>query len=103
MGLESTSPRVLEIERKFTDLFGSPPEFVVRAPGRVNLIGEHTDYNDGFVFPAAIDREVLIAGAVRNDRQVRAYALNFNQSSTFPLDNVPSIKEGRERWSNYLR
>lgn len=92
-----------EIEQRYAELFGGPPEFVVRAPGRVNLIGEHTDYNDGFVFPAAIDREVLIAGAIRNDRQVRAYALNFNQSSTFPLENVPPIKEGRERWSNYLR
>lgn len=92
-----------EIERRFEELFGSPPEFIVRAPGRVNLIGEHTDYNDGFVFPAAIDREVLIAGAVRKDRQVRAYALNFNQSSTFPLDGVQPVKEGRERWSNYLR
>src|SRR5262249_54753417 len=58
---------------------------------------------DGFVFPAAIDRDVLIAGAVRNDRQVRAFALNFNQSSTFPLDDIPHAKEGRERWSNYLR
>jgi galactokinase len=99
----STSPRVAEIERRFADLYGSAPEFIVRAPGRVNLIGEHTDYNDGFVFPAAIDREVLIAGVRRPDRQVRAYALNFNQSSTFPLDHVKHATEGREKWSNYLR
>ena len=99
----SDSARIAEIERRFGDLFGEPPEFIVRAPGRVNLIGEHTDYNDGFVFPAAIDRDVMIAGSPRRDRQVRTYALNFNQSSTFPLDNVQLASEGREKWSNYLR
>src|SRR5579871_2536747 len=96
------STRIQEIERKFAELFGSPPEMVVRAPGRVNLIGEHTDYNDGFVFPAAIDRDVLIASSVRPDRQVRAFALNFNQSSTFSLEGVQPATDGRERWSNYL-
>ncbi len=95
--------RIQEITEKYTELFGGIPEFLVRAPGRVNLIGEHTDYNDGFVFPAAIDRDVLIAGTRRNDRQVRAYALNFNQSSTFTLDGVQPATEGRERWSNYVR
>lgn len=92
-----------EIERRFLEMFGSAPEIIVRAPGRVNLIGEHTDYNDGFVFPAAIDRDILIAASLRNDRQVRAVALNFNQPSTFSLDDIVKIKEGRERWSNYLR
>jgi galactokinase len=95
--------RLAEIERKFTEMFGSAPEYIVRAPGRVNLIGEHTDYNDGFVFPAAIDRDVLIAGSVRRDQQVRASALNFNQTSTFGLENVRHASEGREKWSNYLR
>ena len=95
--------RIAEAARRFTELFGGAPEFIVRAPGRVNLIGEHTDYNDGFVFPAAIDRDVLIAGSARADQQVRAVALNFNQSSTFPLENVQAAGEGREKWSNYLR
>lgn len=103
MTMNNEQDRIQEVERKFAELFGSGPEFVVRAPGRVNLIGEHTDYNDGFVFPAAIDRDVIIAGAVRRDRQVRSYALNFNQSSTFPVDNVKPAAEGREKWSNYLR
>jgi galactokinase len=69
----------------------------------VNLIGEHTDYNDGFVFPAAIDRDVLIAAARRNDDQLRAYTLNFNQSSRFTLESVQPATESRERWSNYVR
>ena len=103
MTLTNESAKTTEIESRFRELFGTEPTLLVRAPGRVNLIGEHTDYNDGFVFPAAIDREVLIAAAPRNDRQVRACALNFNQSSTFTLDDVQPATEGRERWSNYLR
>ncbi len=59
------------LNERFTDLYSQSPEFIVRAPGRVNLIGEHTDYNDGFVFPAAIEYYVTIAGSPRNDRQVR--------------------------------
>ena len=95
--------RLSEIENRFAELYGKAPEFVVRAPGRVNLIGEHTDYNDGFVFPAAIDRDMVIAGTVRNDQQVRVYALNFNQSSTFSLKEVVHAEENREKWSNYPR
>ncbi len=104
---DRTADRTLErrqdLETKFKELFGGEPEFVVRAPGRVNLIGEHTDYNEGFVFPAAIERDVMIAASRRDDRQVRAYALNFHQSSTFPLDDVQITSEKSERWSNYLR
>ena len=92
-----------DLEKKFVELFGSAPEFIVRAPGRVNLIGEHTDYNDGFVFPAAIERDVMIAASRREDRQVRAFALNFQQPSTFTLNSVQATSEPRERWSNYLR
>jgi galactokinase len=95
--------RLQELERRFTELFGRAPQVVTRAPGRVNLIGEHTDYNDGFVFPAALDRDMLIAAAPRADRQVRAFALNFDQPSTFPLEAISHTQEGRERWSNYLR
>ncbi len=99
----SLSPRAQEMAARFKELYGSSPEIIVRAPGRVNLIGEHTDYNDGFVFPAAIDRDVMIAASPRKDRQVRVFALNFNQSSTFTLDGVQPATDTRERWSNYLR
>ncbi len=95
--------RLRELQEKFEDLYGSRPQFAVRAPGRVNLIGEHTDYNDGFVFPAAIDHDVLIAFSKRDDSQIRAFALNFNQSSTFALNDIEQAAPGRERWSNYLR
>jgi galactokinase len=96
--------RLEELEQQYRELYGgNAPEIIVRAPGRVNLIGEHTDYNDGFVFPCAIERDILIAAGKRRDRQIRAYALNFHQPTTFPLHNPPHIPQGRERWSNYLR
>jgi galactokinase len=56
---------------RFAELFGHAPQGVWSAPGRVNLIGEHTDYNDGFVFPFAIDRRTVGALALREDRVVR--------------------------------
>ena len=103
MTTTSRFSRITELERRFNDIYDRDPEFIVRAPGRVNLIGEHTDYNDGFVFPAAIDRDVYIAGSLRSDRQVKAYALNFNYACSFSLDDIRLISEGREKWSNYLR
>ena len=96
--------RISELIEQYHSLYGgAEPEIIVRAPGRVNLIGEHTDYNDGFVFPCAIERDILMVAGRRTDRQIRAYALNFHQSTTFSLDNPPRIPQGRERWSNYLR
>ena len=64
-----------------------------RAPGRVNLIGEHTDYNDGFVFPVAIDRDVLLAATPRKNRQVRIHSLNDNTTVTFDLDQMQTPVE----------
>ena len=69
-----------------------------RAPGRVNLIGEHTDYNDGFVFPVAIDRDVLLAATLRNNRQVRIHSLNDNTTVTFDLDQMQTPVEA---WGIY--
>ncbi len=89
------------IERAFQKLYGNSPEVVVRAPGRVNLIGEHTDYNDGFVLPAAIDRAIQFAGRRRNDRTVRVHSLDFQAASEFSLDDIR--RDESQRWSNYLR
>lgn len=61
---------------------------LVRSPGRVNLIGEHTDYNDGFVMPLAISRDILLAGRRRSDDLVRVYSLNVNEETTFSLADV---------------
>ncbi|NLG27714.1 MAG: galactokinase [Chloroflexi bacterium] len=86
---------------RFKDAYGASPVCVVAAPGRVNLIGEHTDYNDGFVLPAAIDRHVVIAAAPRSDRRVRVLAADLGRTSTFGLDELHP--EETERWSNYTR
>lgn len=89
------------IQALFATHFGQAPSMVVRAPGRVNLIGEHTDYNDGFVLPAAIDRATYIAAAPRSDRRVRVFAADLNESEEFAIDHIePS---GIRPWSNYIR
>ena len=62
------------VQEQFQAVFGSQPDIVVRAPGRVNIIGEHTDYNHGFVLPMALERETLIAARKRQDRVLDAYA-----------------------------
>ena len=89
------------IEGALKKVFGTAPEAVVRAPGRVNLIGEHTDYNDGFVLPAAIDRFIEFAGRRRGDRTVRVHSTDFQDSTEFSLDGIE--KDSEHRWSNYLR
>ncbi|MBN1135998.1 MAG: galactokinase [Anaerolineae bacterium] len=95
------SERVAALEAEFKRQYGNAPELIVRAPGRVNLIGEHTDYNDGYVLPIAIDRSVLVAAARRADRMVRLRAVDLNDQDAFPLDNIQHAD--RHRWSNYQR
>jgi galactokinase len=90
-----------DIKRRFAEVFGGKPAAVVRAPGRVNLIGEHTDYNDGYVLPVAIDRSVSVAAARRDDRQVVIHALDFGESATFSLDDIEH--DQAKTWSNYQR
>lgn len=89
------------LEQEFTESFGHPPEFIASAPGRVNLIGEHTDYNDGFVFPVAIDKYLHIAASKRSDRQVHLHALNMNETCIFSLDSSDDSRT--PAWSNYLK
>jgi galactokinase len=84
----------------FFATFGTPPSFLVRSPGRVNLIGEHTDYNDGFVLPMAIDRAVWIALRPRSDNQVHIRSLDFDQGGQFDLDSFQHAGEG---WLEYIK
>jgi len=88
------------ITSAFVSRFNGPPRWVVRAPGRVNLIGEHTDYNDGFVLPLAIDRAVWIALAPRDDRRVEVFSLDFNDLADLFLDN---LTQGDGHWSEYVK
>ena len=94
--------RVAMLKTEFASAYGGrAPELIVRAPGRVNLIGEHTDYNDGYVLPVAIDRSVLMAAAVRADPTVRLRAVDFGNQVTFTLDQITHAEA--HRWSNYQR
>ncbi|MFQ3662396.1 MAG: galactokinase [Chloroflexaceae bacterium] len=92
---------VRQLHDAFAACFGAPPQFVVRAPGRVNLIGEHTDYNEGFVLPIAIDRATFVVARARMDRTVRVHSVQFNASDAFSLDQIE--RNPRQPWSNYVR
>lgn len=76
------------LTRQFQSHFNAKPQIIVRAPGRVNLIGEHTDYNDGFVLPMAIDREVRLALCPRSDKTVRIFSLDLETESAFELHSL---------------
>ena len=86
--------------QSFAARFGGAPSVVVRAPGRVNLIGEHTDYNDGFVLPMAIDRAVVIALRPREDRTVHVVSLDYDEEAVFDLD---PLTHGGPGWAEYLK
>jgi len=82
---------------------GPGPSHWVQAPGRVNLIGEHTDYNDGFVLPCAINFQTVIAARPRADRSVRVVAADYgNQADQFSLD-APIAPHPTQGWANYVR
>jgi galactokinase len=83
----------------FSESFGTDPLLVVRSPGRVNLIGDHTDYNDGFVLPMAIDRQVWLAVGPRDDRRVRAVSEGFDPVE-FAIDR---IERGGPGWGEYVK
>ena len=87
----------------FRDRYGTSPSLVTRAPGRVNLIGEHTDYNDGFVLPCAISKQTMVAVRSRADRIVHIVAGDLGEATTqFDLD-VPIFPDAQAPWSNYVR
>jgi galactokinase len=84
----------------FAARFGEPATHVARAPGRVNLIGEHTDYNDGFVLPVAIDRAVWIAFRPRADDQLVLHSLDVGNAATMALGAIEDVRRGD--WSDYV-
>ena len=88
------------LAQAFKDRYGGAEPRLFRAPGRVNLIGEHTDYNDGFVLPMALDRETVVAAAPRPDRVVRVRTLSLNQEAEFDLD-APAARS-RGTWLAYV-
>ncbi len=94
--------QMLALTASFQSIFAEEPAAFVRAPGRVNLIGEHTDYNDGFVMPMAIEHDVRIALRPRTDRRVTLCSADFGQQVTFGLDDLRH-DDGKASWSEYTR
>ncbi len=88
------------LSSRFREKFGTSPR-IFRAPGRVNLIGEHTDYNDGFVMPAAIGFYTWVAAAKREDQVLEAYSDRFNEKITLSLDAL--VGPPRRHWSDFVR
>src|ERR1044072_8456663 len=91
--------RIEELTKEFLHLYGTKPR-IFCAPGRVNLIGEHTDYNEGFVMPAAIDFSTCVAVSARDDRSiVKIQSGNVSGTAELDLDRPP--ERGRRHWSDY--
>lgn len=88
-----------QIKRVFNDRFGD--DFIlIKSPGRVNLIGEHTDYNEGFVLPAAVDRNIILAMAPNNSTEARFYAVDKREY--FQANISDQIEKSEKGWANYL-
>ncbi|MEY3238901.1 MAG: galactokinase [Bacteroidota bacterium] len=85
---------------QFKAVFGEEQEIVVRAPGRINLIGEHTDYNSGYVLPAAIDKAIWFAASKRNDDRFIIHSLDLNDS--FDSKEGEIRQQSQQSWVNYL-
>jgi galactokinase len=86
----------------YVNLYGTSPEFLVRAPGRANLIGEHTDYNDGFVMPLAVDRALYVAVGRRDDNKIRIHTLDYGaESAIFSLNQLED--KNLPHWTQHVR
>ena len=88
------------VKQTFKTHFGDAPSIIVRAPGRINLIGEHTDYNGGYVMPAAINNALYFAVSVRKDTECRFIAHDISEFFNIDLNNIE--KSQTHQWANYL-
>ena len=88
---------ITEVRSAFQQLYGEDP-LLVRSPGRINLIGEHTDYNQGFVLPAAIDKAVYVAVSKRMDNSIHLYAQHFNEQAVFDIRSL----QPQPGWPTYI-
>ena len=89
-----------EVSALFAQQFSEAPSFVIASPGRINLIGEHVDYNSGFVLPAAIDKYMFVAVSLRNDSQILLHATDLNQNFQTNLD--AALQPSSSGWPNYV-
>src|SRR6266849_9500646 len=98
--LDQRTAHWTELKLQFNSIFETAPT-LYRAPGRVNLIGEHTDYNDGFVMPAAIEFYTWVAASRRNDRVVHVHSDQFAETIALSLDALGGPP--RKHWSDFIR
>ena len=89
----------VKILQEFISRFGGDP-LIVKSPGRINIIGEHTDYNNGFVLPAAIDKAAFIAMSLRDDSEIHLVALDLNESFSTRVEDLKPITD--LSWTNYI-
>jgi len=94
-------PLVDSAAQRFSERFARPPRYAAAAPGRVNLIGEHTDYNDGFVLPMAIDRYTVVVANVRDDNIATIVSATTDDEATFTIDDT--LAPGSPPWANYIK
>lgn len=99
--MNSESNRRRQISQEFQRRFGGEPTLWCRAPGRVDLMGSHTDYNLGYVLTLPIGRDTWMAVRPRADRTVRLYSLKLDAESSFNLDDI--VADPQQRWNNYVR
>ncbi|RYZ88699.1 MAG: galactokinase, partial [Moraxellaceae bacterium] len=92
-----------QLNELFSAAFGHEPSLLVQAPGRVNLIGEHTDYNGGFVLPAAINYHTWIVASARPDRELHVVAKDFGSQRILIDLDAPMQQDPVASWSNYVR
>ena len=92
--------RINRIKEDFSELFGTSPAVIVKGPGRVDLMGSHTDYNDGFILTMTIDRDTWIAARPRDDGRIRLHSLNVQGGGEFDLAQIEFNR--RARWTNYM-
>jgi galactokinase len=89
---------MIEVEKRYRDIFNEQPT-LFKAPGRINIIGEHTDYNDGFVLPGAIDKYIYVAIGKNKTRTINLHSISYNESISVMLDDV---SKSNTMWANYI-
>ncbi len=97
----SSNPRILDARARFEEVFGRAARHYGRAPARVELLGNHTDYNGGLVMAAAVDRETVVVGAPSANRTARVHAAHFGAIDEFPVDAIEPAAAGS--WERYAR
>ncbi|MEH0666724.1 galactokinase [Vibrio scophthalmi] len=97
------SELIQNVKSSFEKVLGYVPSHIIQAPGRVNLIGEHTDYNDGFVLPCAINYQTVVAAAKRDDNLVRVVSVDYgNAVDEFDITQTITFEQDK-MWANYIR